>query len=187
MHPALKPTSFLPQPPAAEALARGLVDATDLLQLKAIARYHARGLPPEIGWSDLLQEAFARVLDGSRRQPSGVPFVAFLAGVMRSIRSEYWRRAGREARRRLAVGDRSETPDPAGDPERQAIAAQQLAEIEQLFADDGNARQMLAGLAEGRSPSEIRARTGLSKAEYESTRKRIRRALLREGLRTKLP
>jgi hypothetical protein len=39
--------------PAAEALSRKLVTKMDLLRLKAIARLQARGLPPEVGWSDL--------------------------------------------------------------------------------------------------------------------------------------
>jgi hypothetical protein len=60
-----------------------------------IARLHARGLPPHIGWADLLHEAFTRVLDGSRRQPEGVPMVAFLAGIMRSIKEQSWRQARR--------------------------------------------------------------------------------------------
>src|ERR1700722_4746096 len=83
--------------PAAQALALKLVTEGDLLRLKVIARLHARGLPPEISWTDLLQEAFARVLDGSRRRPEGLPMVPFLAGVMRSIKAELWRRARREA------------------------------------------------------------------------------------------
>jgi hypothetical protein len=46
-------------PPAARALAVKLVTETDLLRLEVIARVHARGLPPEIDWSDLLQELAA--------------------------------------------------------------------------------------------------------------------------------
>jgi DNA-directed RNA polymerase specialized sigma24 family protein len=82
--------------PAARALALKLVTEADLLRLKVIARLHARGLPPHIDWSDLLQEAFARMLDGSRRRPDDVPLGAFLAGVMRSLKAEHWRRAHRK-------------------------------------------------------------------------------------------
>ncbi len=78
--------------PAETALALNLVSETDLLRLKTIARLHARGLPPDIAWDDLLQEAFTRVIVGSRRQPEGVAMVAFLAGVMRSLKAEHWRR-----------------------------------------------------------------------------------------------
>src|SRR5215469_5167719 len=85
----------MPKTPAAQALALKLVTEMDLLRLKAVARLYARGLPPEVGWTDLLQEAFARVLDGSRKCPEGLPMLAFLAGVMRSIRTEHCRRARR--------------------------------------------------------------------------------------------
>src|ERR1700733_8233488 len=84
------------QPPADRALALKLVTDCDLLRLKVIARLHGRSLPPDLSWADLLQEALARVLDGSRAIPPGVPTVAFLAGVMRSIKADHrrrWRRA----------------------------------------------------------------------------------------------
>jgi hypothetical protein len=60
---------FLEETPAARALALELVTRMELLRLKVIARLHARGLPPEVDWSDLLQEAISRVLDGSRPKP----------------------------------------------------------------------------------------------------------------------
>src|SRR6185437_3730932 len=89
----------LPKTPAGQALALKLVTKMDLLRLKAVARLLARGLPPEVGWSDLLQEAFARMLEGSRKCPEGLPTVVFLAGVMRSIRAQYCGRARRAAAR----------------------------------------------------------------------------------------
>lgn len=48
----------------------------DLSRRQSIARAYARGLPPDVAWTDLLQEAIARVLNGSRRAPHGVPAVA---------------------------------------------------------------------------------------------------------------
>ena len=181
--------------PASLALARKLVTANDLLRLKVIARLHARGLPPQFSWTDLLQESFARVLDGSRRQPEGLPIVPFLAGVMRSIKTEYWRRARREARQlpKLlaeldideAHGGEPRTPLPT--PERSLMALDELAAIDRLFADDRQSLLVIAGLAEGRSVEEICKEHQLSKTDYDSTRKRIRRVLLREGLRSAQP
>ena len=66
--------------PTETALALRLISEMDFLRLKTIARLHARGLPPDVGWDDLLQEAFTRVIVGSRRQPEGVTMVTFLAG-----------------------------------------------------------------------------------------------------------
>jgi hypothetical protein len=68
---------FLEKTPAAQALALEIVTGMDLLRLEVIARLHARGLPPEIDWSDLLQEAISRVLEGSRPKPQGVGAAAF--------------------------------------------------------------------------------------------------------------
>jgi len=181
----------VPRTPAAHALALKLVTEMDLLRLKSVARLHARGLPPEVGWTDLLQEAFARVLDGSRKPPEGLSMVAFLAGVMRSIRAQYCRRARRAAARLpqmlaeldLTGAEDAEPGDPTPDPERSLIAMQQLAEIHRLFVDDPRALQVIEGLFEGWSPEQIRARYDMSKTEYDSTRRRMRRTLLKEGLR----
>lgn len=175
--------ALLKNTPAAQALDLELVTQNDLLRLKVLARLHARGLPSEVAWTDLLQEAFARVLDGSRRQPVGLAIVPFLAGVMRSIKAEHWRRARREAKQLPKLLPYSPTPNP----ESGLIAFQELTAIDELFADDPQARKVLTGLAEGRSPDEICAFNHLSKTDYDSTRKRIRRVFLREGLRTPQP
>jgi RNA polymerase sigma-70 factor (ECF subfamily) len=114
---------------------------------------------------------------------------------MRSIKTEYWRRARREARQlpKLladlasddAVGTEPRSAVPT--PERSLIAQDELAAIDRLFADDNQALCVIAGLAEGRSPEEICKQHQLSKTDYDSTRKRIRRVLLREGLRSPQP
>jgi DNA-directed RNA polymerase specialized sigma24 family protein len=159
---------------AETALALKLVTENDLLRLKAIARVHARGLPPDVSWDDLLQESFARVMSGSRKKPQAVPMVAFLSGVMRSLRTEHWRRVQLESQ--------LEPGGAAPDPERAVIAWQEMQSIIRLFAEDHVALQIVMGLAEGLSPEEIRTMLGISKTEYDSARRRMRRALLREGL-----
>jgi RNA polymerase sigma-70 factor (ECF subfamily) len=181
--------------PAETALRIKLVTEMDLLRLKTIARLHARGLPADVGWTDLLQEAFARALDGSRRRPEGLPIVVFLAGVMRSIKSEYWRRGQRESHyAQTSRADPSsilihgaEPRDPAPDPERSLIAVQEIAAIDRLFADDATALQIMAGLSEGLSADAIQLAFGMTKTDYDSARKRMRRVLLREGLTCRHP
>jgi DNA-directed RNA polymerase specialized sigma24 family protein len=176
--------------PAETALALDLVSEMDLLRLKSIARLHARGLPPDIAWDDLLQEAFTRVIVGSRRQPEGVAMVAFLAGVMRSLKAEHWRRVESGSGRReplridhVTDGSRDvELSDPSPGPERALIARQELNAIRQLFADDPVSTQIITGLGEGFSAEQIRTAAGLSKTDYNSARRRMRRTLLREGL-----
>ena len=176
--------------PAETALALELIGEIDLLRLKAIARLHARGLPPDVGWEDLLQEALTRVFAGNRRTPAGVPTVAFLAGVMRSLKGEHWRRAlaGRSSHGPLRLDRPSdrfrdlELSDPAPCPERSLMARQELEAIHSLFADDPVVQRIMTGLGEGLSAEQIRVRHRISKTDYASARKRLRRCLLREGL-----
>jgi DNA-directed RNA polymerase specialized sigma24 family protein len=176
--------------PAETALALDLLSEFDLLRLKTIARLYARGLPPDVAWDDLLQEALTRVLVGSRRQPEGVAVVAFVAGIMRSLKSEHWRRALQGSGRRNSVridrasGESREVAltDPAPGPERSLSARQELTAIERLFADDDVALKIVAGLIEGLSAEQIRTASRISKTDYDSARRRMRRTLLREGL-----
>ena len=178
------------QPPADRALALKLVTDCDLLRLKVIARLHGRSLPPDVCWADLLQEAFARVLDGSRAIPRAVPTVAFLAGVMRSIKAEHWRRRRRATEQQpvlateyqVVMAETAEACDPQPDPERWLIAAQQLQAIGTLFANDPVALQIIAGLGDGLTAEEIRRTLRMSKTDYDSARRRMRRALIRAGL-----
>jgi RNA polymerase sigma-70 factor (ECF subfamily) len=169
---------------------RYLSDA-DLLRLKALARLWSRKLPAGQDWADMLNEAIARALDGSRHWPPGVALVAFLAGIMRSICYDQMRRTQRE--RDLLVG--CDDPDDLGtgveaqsspDPERIVGAAQALAQIDRLFAGDIAAQKIIAGLADGLSAREIRARYGLSECEYDAARKRMRRTVLSAGLQESL-
>lgn len=175
--------------PAQTALALELISTMDLIRLKTIARLYARGLTPEGVWEDLLQEAITRVLTGSRRQPEGVTMAAFVAGILRSLRAHYWRRARREPREdNLRIGHQSDEfvaldlADPTPGPERALDARQQLTRIKELFAKDPTALKIIDGLGEGLSAEQIRLSTGLSKTDYDSARKRMRRTVLREGL-----
>lgn len=177
--------------PARRALEAKLVNEADLLRLKTIARLHARGLPHPMDWSDLLQESVTRVLEGSRRQPTGVPLVAFLAQVMRSVKEQYWRQHRRGVRRLpkfladIEAGDsrEAELADPAPSHERRFMAIEQMEIINGLFEEDPRAREVIAALYEGWSPEETCATYAMSRTDYDSTRKRIRRALIRAGLR----
>ena len=159
----------------------------DLVRLKALARLWARGLLGGVGWADVLHEAIVRALDGSRKWPPNVPILAFLSGIMRSICDDQWRRSRRELEvlvRRddlvdlCASGEEVKSPSP----ERVVAAAQSLAAIDQLFASDSLALKIIAGLADGLTATEICKLHGMSERQYDTTRKRMRRALLRCGL-----
>lgn len=176
--------------PAETALALKLITRMDFLRLKSIARVHARGLPPDVTWDDLLQEAFTRVIGGTRRKPAGLSMVAFLAGIMRSLRSAHAQRArgGPASTQTLRIDHEHDLSphaalrDPGADLERSLIAREQLDSIERLFANDSVVREIIAGLAQGGSPTQIRSALKLSKTDYDTARKRLRRTLLKEGL-----
>jgi RNA polymerase sigma-70 factor (ECF subfamily) len=121
--------------------------------------------------------------------------VAFLAGVMRSIKEQHWRQARRRARQLPKLraelgpvnGPEDALADPAPSPERRAIAIEEMEAINKLFENDLQAMQILSALYEGWTPEETCARYAMSKTDYDSTRRRIRRALIRVGLRTLQP
>jgi len=168
---------------AARAIAA--LSQTELLRLAALARLWSRGLPEDLGWRDVLHEAIVRVLDGSRPWPPAVPLLAFLSGVMRSICDDHWRRVRREALRRHGDVAALDTivEDDAPDPERMLAAAQALAAIHQLFAGDTQALKVIAGLSEGLTAAEICRRCAMQEGDYDTTRKRMRRKLMRQGFR----
>jgi len=126
----------------------------DLLRLRAIAKLRARSLPDGMSWSDLLHEAVLRALTGTRPWPPGVSLLAFLAGVMRSLCDEQWRRHRREDRLHILHGSGG-----ADDPERACAAAEALAGILRLFASDKPALKVITGLisGSGRHPSSLRS------------------------------
>lgn len=162
----------------------------ELARLKALARLWSRGLPGGLGWTDILNEAIVRALNGARPWPPDVPLLAFLSGVMRSICDEHWRRARRELAWVVHDGDMADIGDDAAAPpdaERVTAAAQAVAAIHRLFSADATALKIIAGLAEGMTASEICCAYGLSEREYDSARKRMRRALLRGGLSWSVP
>lgn len=175
--------------PAQTALALNLVSEMEFLRLKAIARLYAGGLPPDVDWDDLLQEAFTRVLVGTRVKPDGIGMVPFIAGIVRSLRSAHRRRAlGRGSAVAVEIEDATEPGhdlellDPAPGPERLLTARQELDAVQKLFAGDPLVLKIIKGLGDGMNAEQIRAAGKISKVDYESARKRMRRCLLREGL-----
>lgn len=154
----------------------------DLLRLRAIARLRAHSLPDGTSWSDLLHEAVLRALTGARPWPPGVPLLAFLGGVMRSITDELWR----HHRRRYDLPNLGNAQGH-GDPERACAASEALAAIQRLFARDEAALKVITGLINGMAANEIRRQYGLTDVAYDTTRRRIRRAMLRNGLARSWP
>jgi DNA-directed RNA polymerase specialized sigma24 family protein len=160
----------------------------DLLRLRQIAGMRAIGLP-SMDWEDLLHEAIARLLAGARPWPKAVPFVAFVAQIIRSVAGDEWRRIGRLPVVPESQMDTGVSDEPGGalagiavqhiSPERELIAQATLEEIRALFADDAHAHQILVGMALGLDPSEIQNNSGMSATQYATAQRRIRRQVAR--------
>ena len=163
--------------------------AADLLRLEKAARY--------LGWKcrtdgdELLGEAVARALNGTRRCPRPLAAVTFLIGVMKSLASEIIDKRSTDPLARRTADD-PHTPtghfasEPAPDPnpedalaikEEEASMAELVTELEVLFSDDEHARTILKGEMDGLSAEEIRAGSGIGELVYNTARRRIRRRI----------
>jgi DNA-directed RNA polymerase specialized sigma24 family protein len=163
----------------ARAAIEGLSDpdhAKLMLVARGLRRARLRGdtVAPE----DLLQEAFAKTLQGARVWNRSVSMLKHLAEVMRSDSSH-------EAERRSKWPMRSlegtlENLEEEGYPARSSTALEDRDEFERvlrLFETDDVALRLLRLKGEGYSASEIQRELGIGKVQYETVLKRIRRAL----------
>jgi len=164
-------------PPRDVGAALAALSEEDLLRLRGIARLRARSLPGGMSWSDLLHEAVLRALTGARPWPPGVPLLAFLAGVMRSLCDEQWRRHRRQ-------DDLTAPHDSGGadDPERGLRGSGGARRYSTAVRARRGSTEVITGLISGMAAEDIRRHFGLTAVEYDTTRRRIRWTMLRHGL-----
>jgi DNA-directed RNA polymerase specialized sigma24 family protein len=147
---------------------------------------------------DLINEAFVRVLDGRRVWKVGEPAAKFFYLVIKSIAWEWGRRSEVEVAEDI-VDPNVRDPGPMidaenlrvhlaeffhGDPNLQktvwdmmrGLELQEL-EVVALFRDDLAALRMVMSMMTGVRGEELQAVSGLTKVEYETKRKKIRRRL----------
>lgn len=166
----------------------------DLIRLKSLSHLHARGLY-KVEAADLVSEASARILAGTRKWPRGLSVVPFVSEVMRSIASQYKEEqkadvnvtlecdllsAEQEARNILDNATKDDRY--TSNPERIFDATAQLSQIQNIFNDDEQALAVILGRADGMSPAEAQAEFCMTTREYDSATKRVRRAFLRHEL-----
>ena len=173
-------------PECVEAL-RSLT-ASDLRRLQHLARIRAIGLEP-LEWGDLLNEAIARLLEGSRRWPRDVSLVVFLRETMRSIANGHLRRlekrtvvAASALGTDAATGNRivEGAGDVSMEPEARTSASETLARVEGLFSGDKDAMAVISGKVSGQSPQEIQKEACMTATRYATTQRRIQRRLAGE-------
>ena len=151
----------------AEALraVRSLSDG-DTTALLKIARTYARTRRTRYDYQDLFHEAITRILEGKRNWPTKIPFVPFVAGVMRAIAWE-WR----------SESHHEHCGEATASGEGSVIARIDTGKFLALFHDDAIARRIVVGIMEGARGEELWESSGLSKTEYESKRRKIRRRI----------
>jgi DNA-directed RNA polymerase specialized sigma24 family protein len=165
----------------------------DLLRLRKIACHYAgRSV---MSADDIMAEALARALDGTRKCPRHLNLMVFLARAMKSIA---W--ADRtSAKARLEVGlvdDRPADIDPVemslavGLEEQvveQDLRRRQVDAVMALFLDDEDAMLWLMARMDADSLEEVQALTGFGATKINTVGRRVRRKVERafpEGLRS---
>lgn len=161
----------------------GLTGA-EALKLEQIAR---RFVAP-CDAADLMQEAFSRILEGSRNWPADLEFLPFMVQVMRSIASTERRKADR--RPELHVVPRhgeqltfDAVADPNGTPEDMIGEWDELAAAKELFANDDTATTYIDAIIAGFRRPEIMELCDLDSNGYDTVTRRIKRKLERRSLK----
>ena len=161
----------------------------DWLRLHKVARALCRNVCHSGGFDadDLLQEAFQRALNGGRQCPRDVEVTRFLAGVMRSIASDWGKARRRRPEMRLNARSGAllevvvQVRDGCLDAEELLASTEEIAgvieRIKDLFADDPTALKIIDGMLEGRAGAELRSAAELSEKEFASKRRLIRRRI----------
>lgn len=152
----------------------------DKLKLHAIEAHLLGGTG--LGSGELLRDAVYRALEGERKCPRDVPFMAFLVMTMKSIA---WH-ARRRSHRTVVMADPPETPDASEDdsslspsPEDELISSSVLQEIHAHFQDDEEAVLVLMGWSDGLRGKDLREATGLDQRSLDYAIKRIRTRMRR--------
>lgn len=165
----------------AEAI-RQLSEA-DWVRLRKVAQRFAR---PDVSADELIQEAFARGLAGSRRCPRAVSVVRFLAEAMRSIAHGEQERSSARSGKGLVDAESLELTeaspvDSSATPEAALLDAegyqQIMSALRELFADDETAWNLIEGLDADLSRSEICELLEIDETTYNSKRRTIRRRI----------
>jgi DNA-directed RNA polymerase specialized sigma24 family protein len=156
------------------------------IRLRKVAEKYAWLYPPGTD-EDLLSEAIARALAGTRQCPMNVNVVRFLAEVMRSIADGEMGKLENQVTL-TAVSQPGDPVSDAVDPidsgmntEEKMIAAESAEAFRQamlrLFPDDPQARDLLDGIMEGYEGEELRTLTSLDETGFASKRRLIRRRI----------
>jgi RNA polymerase sigma factor (sigma-70 family) len=209
--PTTQPPAHNPQPATRDEIDQAIraltQEDTERIHQAALNRIdRIRRAANRRSHEDLIQEAFARILDGTRRwyKDGGVTFTHYLIGVIWSIASEW---AGHQKRNKespeyaFLESDLSKTTEQGrivslfdglqeqslnaedeiiesdATAEREAEGKALVEKIEAAFVDDEKASILLMGFQDGMDGPDIRAEFGISEKEFRTTMRRIQRGV----------
>jgi len=154
----------------------------DWSRLSLIAK--KRSVGTMLDHEDLLYEAFARALDGTRRWPRNVDIFRYLDQTMRSVawaeRTRWEREHGDPRVRRTTKNGETilvlvEYESGEATPEQLLLGRQMHQQILALFDNDSIARSVVIGMMQGLRGAELQG--GLDDDTYASKRRKIARRL----------
>ena len=178
----------------------GSLTEAELVKLHRLAEgaaYRLRRCIPGLDGKEVFGESVLRVLDGRRQwKPQKVDFVGLLAGVIKSIESEWRERAKRPETPVLETdlpnissdGDPMrnaihQAADSRPSPEQQFTESQVLSQedlfeqIEELLSDDSLAALIFSERRRGTKGPEIMKALDLTRKEYDTAVRRMDRAI----------
>lgn len=159
----------------------------ELKKLGSLADFYAGALAARgagVSGNDLVQDAITRTFAGQRRWPTSVPFARYLMAAVRSIAHAAVKKLKCEPLTDVDPADEQLgeqlTAKLIADASQQARVAAEVERVEQLFSDDERVRLIMEGLKDGMSGPEIQEWLTLSRTEYETAMKRLRRGARRK-------
>jgi hypothetical protein len=172
-------------------------ESVKLHRLSEGAAYRLRRRVFGVDGKEIWNEVVRRVLGGQRHwKPQKIDFVGFLAGIIKSIESE-WREQAKHPETPVLEADLPETnsdgdsmpnavqqaADPRPNPEQQLIESAALTQeqlfqqIEELFSEDSLAALIFSEWQRGTKGPEIMKALDLCRQEYDTAVRRMDRAI----------
>jgi len=147
----------------------------DLLKIVSAGRAWAADLR---SWSseDLYQETVTRLIADQRHIPSHISFFYGIITIMQSLANER-----RKQQTKYWVDNDDEQPDLRVDDESldDLLQEEALVALQERVGNDNTATDVLKLCAQGYEPEEICKSLSIKRTTYDSARKRIRRAVLK--------
>lgn len=129
------------------------------------------------GSEDLFHEALTRLLEDARHIPSQINFTYGVLKIMQSLADER-----RKQQVRYWIDNDDEQPDSQIDEDslEELVQEESLAALQTRVGNDNTAADVLGLRAQGYTAEEICTMLSIKRTTYDSARKRIRRAVLKD-------